>query len=221
MKKFFLSTVLIIFFSISVFAVIFCNDTPCMYENNCTNSTGGTSSVNSIYETMNIIVALGASEFIGSHSNYQLFLQQYELTGLSGFNYLNLNNFIVDAIIDMENASENFQHLVKIAEITPYNRDFIEKLKAFNYTGFQEKLKLNKQVFQKAEQFLITGDITGLYKSILFDIGGIIEILYELKDSIDKNVLPDVSTVWQLNQKYSDTLFLGQYAAMVCYKIKQ
>lgn len=219
MKKFIISTTLLLFFSMSVFAVIFCNDTPCGYEGNCTNNSGG-SSISSFYGNMDTLVVVGAGQFIESHSNFQMFLQKYELTGLHGFDSYSLNSILIDAIIGMEQAADIYEYLLMIAEVTPYNQVFIGKLKTFDYDGFQESFNLNNQVFQKASHFLSTGDITGSYKSILVDIRGIIESLYFLKDSIDKNVLPEVSKVWELNQKYSDTLFFGQYMAMVCHKIK-
>lgn len=220
MKKFFIATILILFISMSAFAVIFCNDTPCGYEGNCTNGSGGTSEIKSFYTNMNTLVVIGAGHFLESHSNFQGFLQKYELTELYGPDFFTLNKIIADAIIGMVQAADTYEYLVMIAEITPYNQVFIDNLKTFNYDGFQERFNLNNQVFQNTKRFLIAGDITGAYKSILIDIRVIIESLYSIKDSIDKNVIPDVSKVWELNQKYSDTLFFGQYMAMVCHKIK-
>jgi hypothetical protein len=220
MKKFFISTIIIMFLSMSVFAVIFCNDTPCGYEGSCANGTGGTSGIKSFYGNMNTLVVISAGQFLESHSNFQLFLQKFELSGLYGADFVTLNHLLNSAIISMEKAKDTYYSLVNVAEITPYNQGFIDKLKTFDYAGFQESFNLNSQVFQKARQFLITGDITGSYKSILIDLRGIIDRLYFLKDSIDKSVLPEVSKVWELNQKYSDTLFFGQYEAMVCHEIK-
>jgi hypothetical protein len=220
MKKFIISTTLLLFFSMGVYAVIFCNDTPCGYEGSCTNGTGGTSGIKSFYGNMNTLVVIGAGQFLESNSNFQGFLQKYELTELYGFDFYTLNKIITDAIIGMEQAADTYEYLVMIAEVTPYNQVFIDKLKTFDYDGFQERFNLNNQVFQKTKRFLLAGDITGAYKSILIDIRGIIESLNFIKDSIDKNVLPEVSKVWELNQKYSDTLFFGQYMAMVCHKIK-
>ena len=69
------------------------------------------------------------------------------------------------------------------------------------------------------ETYLGTGDVRGIYHKILSDSQVIIDKLTVVKSVIDTGSLPETSDLWRLNQLYSDTQLLGQYAAEVFYDI--
>jgi hypothetical protein len=83
-----------------------------------------------------------------------------------------------------------------------------------------EKNNLNQQVFKQVETLLSQGNVTGVYEQIFLDTGVILEALYGVKQEIDQNLFPTIYNLWNLNQLYSNSLFFGQYTAMLFKAIK-
>ena len=162
----------------------------------------------------------GAGYFLKSNSNMQLFLNKIELSELNGMDYSELQNTINSAVENMENAKETYSNLISITKITPYNPSVIEKLQLFDYPGFQEENKLNSEIFKQVEAFLSIGDVTGLYIKFKLDIDSIIVLLYNIKSSVDNEKFPEISSLWLINQKYSELMLLGQYGSQVFFEIK-
>jgi hypothetical protein len=205
MKKlrFFIAVTLIV--SIGLFGVISGNDTESAYNG---NGDDGNKSVNSQIKTL---VILGAGHFLKSHADFQLFLNKIELSELTGPNYDEWQGILNSAITGMESAR---------AAVTPYNQEVIERLKSFDYPGFMEKKNLTRQVFKQVENLLSQGNVTGVYEKIFLDTGVILEGLYRVKQEIDQNLFPGINNLWDLNRLYSNSLFFGQYTAMLFKAIK-
>jgi hypothetical protein len=94
----------------------------------------------------------------------------------------------------MESARAIFRELKNLAANTPYNQEVIEKLKSFDYPGFMESKNLNQQVFKQVETLLSQGNVTGVYEQIFLDTGVILEALYRVKQEIDQNLFPGITT---------------------------
>jgi hypothetical protein len=163
----------------------------------------------------------GAGYFLKSNSNIQLFLNKIELSELNGMDYSELQNIINSAIENMENAKETYINLISIAKVTPYNPFIIEKLQLFDYPGFQKENKLNSEIFKQVETFLSIGDVTGLYIKFKLDIDSILVPLYNIKASVYNETFPEISSLWLINQKYSELVLFGQYGSQVFFEIKQ
>lgn len=97
---------------------------------------------------------------------------------------------------------------------------FIDKLKTFDYDGFESTHHLNGVIFDKVEEYLKKGDITGAFKACRTDILGIIVDLEEIKGYTTTNQLPDLKMLWSLNELCSESLLFGQYAARVFAEVK-
>jgi len=209
MKKlrFFIAFVLI--FSIGLFGVISFNGSESGYNGEGYDSN---KSVNTQLKTM---VILGAGHFLKSHADFQLFLNKIELSGLTGPNYDEWQGILNSAISGMESARATYRGLKTLAAGTPYNPEVIEKLKSFDYPGFMEKNNLNQEVFKQVGNLLSQGNVTGVYEQIFLDTGEILEGLYRVKQEIDQNIFPGIHNLWDLSKLYSDSLFFGQYTAMV------
>lgn len=165
----------------------------------------------------NIIV--GGSHFLNSHSYTLLLLSKIEMSDLNGVNYNDLQATLNNAIKHMEGAKEAYTTLFQIAEVTPYNQNVINRLISFDYIGFQEKRGLNSIIFKDVEEYLSNGDVTGLLGEVLSSTGTILEMLYQVKNTIDTDQLPENSTLWRINQKYFEVLLFGQYAAEMFYAV--
>ena len=119
----------------------------------------------------------------------------------------------------MEKARANYWQLKKLAMITPYNQEVIYKLVNFDYDAFQKENLLFQSVFSKVKNFLAAGDVTGVFNEFYLYTGHILDLMYNLKKDIDAGIFPDISTVWRVNQKYSEFKLYGQYTAQVFYSL--
>ncbi|MDQ1353990.1 MAG: hypothetical protein QG657_4299, partial [Acidobacteriota bacterium] len=138
---------------------------------------------------------------------------------LNGVDYAELQQLVESALTNMVNAKAKYSSLTQIAETTAYEQTVIDLLTTFDYYSFQQTYGLNSVIFNQTATYLETGDIRGLYDKILSDTQAIIDKLTSIKSVIDAETLPETSYLWRLNQSYTDTLLVGQYAAEVFYDI--
>jgi len=164
-------------------------------------------------------VAEGAGYFLKSHSDTLLLLNKIELSDLNGVDYAELQQLVDNALYNMQNAEANYTFLTQTADTAIYEQAVIDQLLAFDYYSFQQAKGLNGIIFDQVETYLGTGDVRGIYHKILSDTREIIDKLTVAKSIIDSGTLPETASLWRLNQSYSDTQFLGQYAAEVFYDI--
>ena len=209
MSKLRLVMVLLLIFATSLFGVVSGNGSESGYNGN------GDDGNKSGSPQLKILVIMGAGHFLKSHADFQLFLNKIEISELIGPNYDEWQDILNRAISGMESARTTYLGLKNLAADTPYNPEVIEKLKGFDYPGFTEKNNLNRQIFKQVEILLSQGNVTGVYEQIFLDTGKILEALYGVKQEIDQNLFPTIYNLWDLNRLYSDSLFFGQYTAMV------
>jgi hypothetical protein len=216
MKKLSIFLILVLSISIGVFGVITGNWSETAY--NETNNTGNDGKRSST-PTIKILVIQGAGYFLKSHADFQIFLNKIELAELNGADFIELQDILNTAVNSMGNTKSKYFVLKNLAAVTPYNQAVIEKLMAFDYCGFLEGKGLNFDVFFRVKGFLIKGDVTGAYESMFSDTVDLLDRLNQIKQDIDSNTIPDISKLWELNQKYSDALFFGQYISMIFKEI--
>jgi hypothetical protein len=124
------------------------------------------------------------------------------------------------AISYLEQSRTTYLQLKNHAAVIPYNQEVISKLLSFDYDSFQQENGLFPVIFEKVKGFLAAGNVTGIYNEFYSYTGYILDLLYLLKKDIDAGIFPDISTVWSVNQKYSEFKLFGQYVAQVFYSIK-
>jgi hypothetical protein len=198
-----------------IFGTVWANWFECAYgecpESNSSSSVAGIQSVGHI----GTLVIIGAGHFLKSHSDFQLFLNKYELSELHGICFEELQLILNNCIYSMESTKFTYYDLKTIAALTPYDQSVIENLKEFDYDGFLQGLNLNPAVFQKVRGFLSHGDVNGSINAIYLKTLKLLPMLYSIKIDIDKNTLPEISKLWELNQEYSNALLFGQYIAWI------
>lgn len=162
----------------------------------------------------------GGGYYLDGYSDVLEFLNRFELSDLYGLDYTELNQILDSSIHNMYNANNNYFMLILKAEFTPYNMTFIDKLKTFDYRGFESAHHLNAVIFDKVKDFLEKGDITGAFKACRTDILEIIAVLERIKGYTVNNRVPVLPDIWLLNELCSESLLFGQYAARVFNEIK-
>ncbi|NIM17272.1 MAG: hypothetical protein GTO45_35145 [Candidatus Aminicenantes bacterium] len=120
----------------------------------------------------------------------------------------------------MEQARATYLQLKTLAAATPYNQEVIYKLINFDYDAFLQENRLFPSVFARVKGFLSVGNVTGVFNEFHLYTGQILDLLYTIKREVDAEIFPTLSTVWCVNQQYSEFKLFGQYVAQVFYSIK-
>ncbi len=178
----------------------------------------GTASIRSI--TLRQLIVDGGSHFFKSAGNINQFFSLVESSELTGPDYKGMQKNLKTAIFYLEQARAIYLQLKNQAAATPYNQEVISKLLNFDYDSFQQEKGLFPVIFEKVKGFLEIGNVTGIYNEFHSYTGEILDLLYLLKKDIDAGIFPDISTVWSVNQKYSEIKLFGQYVAQIFYSIR-
>jgi hypothetical protein len=168
---------------------------------------------------INTYIIVGAGYYLNAHSDSLALLNRIELSEIIGIDYSECKNLVDRALNNIKNAKETYSLLIEVAEITPYNQLVISKLKSFDYDSYLNEHALNSLIFKDVEDYLKNGDIRGVHKRIYYDVIEIENLLISIKDEISLNKMPELSNLWKLNEKFSDTLIYGGYVARVFFNL--
>lgn len=166
------------------------------------------------------LIPLAAVSFLESTSDFKDFLKEVEKSELYGPNYPVLKAAIEKAIAGMDNARCKYQEILNISRGLAMDVVILEKLNQFDYDGLQSRYDLNPPIFEKAAAFCRGGDIIGIYNYTLDTIAAILENLYRIKATLEKESLPELYIIWETSQLYFESEMLGQYVSRIFYKIK-
>ena len=170
--------------------------------------------------TIGWLIAEGGGYFLESNSHMLLFLSKFEFSEITGPDFKALQESLDAAIDSMEKAQKTYFQLKDVAALTPYNPEVTLQLIEFDYARFQEENELVPVIFEKVKKYLITGDVRGVYSEFYSGTGQILETLTTLKKDIDAGVLPKLSSLWRINQKFSEVKLFAQYVAEVFFSTK-
>jgi hypothetical protein len=180
--------------------------------------TNGTDSIRSI--TLRQLIADGGSHFFKSAGHINQFFSLVESSEITVSDYKGMQRTLNAAILNLEQARFTYLQLKNQAAVTPYNQEVISKLLNYDYDSFQQENDLFPVIFEKVKGFLAVGNVTGIYNEFHSYTSEILDLLSTLKKDIDSEIFPDISTLWSVNQKYSEFILFGQYVARVFYCIK-
>jgi len=166
-------------------------------------------------ESMKADIESGSAYFLSAYSDFMKALSQMELSGSQGVNYKELSDILSSAISNMEVAESAYSSLVKQAQTTPYNPSVIDRLKSFDYKGFQQKKGLNSTIFDIVAGSLGEGDIANLYMNMGHNAVLVGRKIIMLKSIVDNNMPPELKPIQEVNQLFSETILTGQYMSEV------
>lgn len=209
--KLLIASLIVFLVTINVSARVFANGAGQGYGENENNGVSKESTIE------DYLIAAGGY-YLNSCRYINKFLYLYEIHNGNGIDYNEWEQVIDNALANMSNAVETYDRLIKKAEVTPYNETVTAWLMAFDYTGYMNDNGLNSVVFQCLAEFLIKGDITGLFKFIYSGLTDITEMLGSIKGDVSMNKLPEISIVHELNESCSTLSLLGSYISRVFYE---
>jgi hypothetical protein len=165
--------------------------------------------------TLKIYIMESAGYSFESYAAYQSFLNRVEMADINGIDYKELKTILYSAIERMEKARASYENVKLIAVKTSYNQDLIDKLMKFDYEGFRSQYGLNEPIFERVKSLLLTGDVPGIDDNVIANVDTILKQLYTARAIVDKDILPDVSILWRINQSYFEAQLFGQYLSEI------
>jgi hypothetical protein len=165
-------------------------------------------------------VIQGGGYFLEASSCIQSILNRVEMQDFNGFYISELEQLVYRAYFNIIFARMTYEQLIQLAESTPYEREFISKLKGFDYQSFLENNGLNAVVFNKVREYLEKGDITGSFKHTYSNLCALEDLLTTIKKGIAVNQTPELSLLWKLNETCAESSIFGSYAARIYHVIK-
>ncbi len=202
----------ILMITTNAYALIDCNGVGDGYTNRPGKKAGENNAVEKI-------VIEAAGHFLKAQSEMLHFCKLYELQD-RGIDYDQWQTSLEKTTRHIQNAKESYLKLVTTAKNTPYNRLTVSSLKAFAYDSFMEEHRLNSDVFQRVEALLSAGNIDGIFVSVLKIIVQIEKLLQQISDAAAAGTVPELSTVWRINQFFTENHLFGQYVARVFFKLR-
>ena len=205
---------------INAFPHLYANDGECAFEGECGVVGESGIFVPSGSGLMGMYIVESAGYVLDAHSAVLQFMNRYELAELNGADFSEMKELLSRAIDNLRQARSNYLFIHFVAQNTPYSRAVIDRLKSFDYDGFQKRPHIFPKQFDRLKGYLGRGDVRGIWSAISRDLDSLLRQLIVLKFFVDRDKFPPVQRVWKLNQAFSDNLFFGQYFAMVMYEVK-
>lgn len=169
-------------------------------------------------DPVEMLIIEGAAYFLQSQADFLAFLNRVEMSELKGMNYDEVEELLGRAMTNMEAARDAYLRLNKTANATPYKMAAIDRLKAFDYDGFQRECQLNPDLFGKVRRLLAFGNVRGVFKILSIKTGRILNNMRQLKQDVGARRFPNLKRTWRLNHLFLETKLFGQYAAQVFYR---
>ena len=169
---------------------------------------------------MEMLLIEGAGYFLKTQSNVKTLLKMVEWQDKKFINYIEFNQLVNGALINIINARLSFEELTKVAEVTPYNLEVIGQLNRFDYETFLKEHGLNPFIFYTVRDYLVKGDITGTFKYLYERLKEVEQLLLIIRKSTSENRLPELEVCWRLNEKCAETSLFGSYIARIFKSIK-
>lgn len=188
--------------------------------NQCTGDGGDGAMSRSSSPLLGQLITISAGYFLASNSDFQLFLNKIELSEIYNTDFANLKMIIDKATVNMELANATYYEIWETSKTLEYNPVVLEKLRQFDYFGYQAENNLNPAIFQQVVGLLRSGDIRAAYEKFYYATGEILEGLKKVKTMVDSNTIPKIADLWQINRQYLFLEIFGQHISEVFYMVK-
>lgn len=170
-------------------------------------------------EEIRITIIQAAGHFLNGYSGFMSLMNKIEMSDLIGLDFNEARVLIDTTIFHMENAREKYASLKQLAENAPYDPVIINKLIIFDYREFRQEFLLEDEHIVQAVFYLREGDIRGIYGKTLKDIGVLLDGLCRVQSSLYSFSIPEMSVLWNLNQKCAAFLLFGQHVARIFFRV--
>jgi hypothetical protein len=184
------------------------------------DGTGSTDGANLACFTIEELIIKGAEYFFKAHADINWLSENVEISDIYGADYYTLWWAVNSALDNMNMARYYYQELQYKANNTPYNQVVINKLLNFDYDSFQEENGLLKDIFSEVKEYLVKGDVRGVYSRTSTYFATLKNTLEAIKGELYAGKVPSNNHMWNLNQVCAKAHMFGQYVSRIFYAIK-
>ncbi|MCK5055754.1 MAG: hypothetical protein KAT34_03815 [Candidatus Aminicenantes bacterium] len=154
----------------------------------------------------------GSASFLQSYSAALMILYEREKAEKGFVSQENSSYYLDTAIAKLELSRNHYNKAITLASKTEYVQYRIDQLKNFDYNKFCSENKLNDILMEEVKQYLVKGDVIGIYRRNLEFVETAQSILYELRESLKTSEKPGISIYWEVIRSFSKTILFGNYA---------
>jgi len=166
-------------------------------------------------DIMASLIQTGAGYVLKAHSDFWLVLNKVEMSDPEALNYTELTTLVMSTRTSLASAISTYKNLKMLADSMPYDPGMIEVLMQFDYNALNASRPHNQSVWGEVKQFLITGDVRGVFTKSLSTLEEIYRMVDTVYYSVSNKVYPDIKALWSLGTLFSDSHLFGQYSAEV------
>lgn len=161
-------------------------------------------------------VIQGSTQYFYAYAEIMSLCADYEDSGLRRNYDFSGNLARLNKAIDyLGIAKEKYTCAGVLASKTGYSHGKISRLKAFDYDGFAAASQLNDTVKEKVKYFLRAGDVTGFYNAFGEEVSQLVEMLEDVRKTMEANIKPTPPQLWKVLQKISTLTLFGNYTTVM------
>jgi hypothetical protein len=165
--------------------------------------------------TCESMVTQGAEIYFKANANIMSFFAETEVTADKEYNFTKALSLVQSTLGYLKEAQANYSQAAQIGLAAGYIQSEIGLLKVYDYDKFALEKGLNDSIKERVKCFLKNGDVIGIYQEVANRVEELTAILKVVEKNLQNNVKPQISTVWELLQKFSDLTLFGNYATVM------
>lgn len=161
----------------------------------------------------------GSGNFFKSHAIFLLFLEKIECAEIETLDYRELKNLLIDTITYLESARNHYYALQQIADVTPYNLDFLAKLMSYDFYRNRQTIQESHSQIEEIKSYLMDGNLRGINYQFIFYLDGLLLMLYDIQTSVENDMFPEIPNLLQIQSSYCQIQLWGQFAAKIFMQV--
>jgi hypothetical protein len=165
------------------------------------------------------LIVDGAANFLDSYSCFLRLLKESEISR-GPIDYQKAKELIDSLAPYLEAAKENYAAAFSLMKGSSLDPAKLQTLETFDYDGFAAGRRLHSDGMNQVAAFLVKGDIKGVYRKIIDDLGGLLKGIGAVREGIKNHTSPGMEDLRTLYQQYSDLMQFGYYSSLVFAEIK-
>jgi len=182
----------------------------------CENSTGDSILSTTSDNSLGYYIMVGASYFFQSYSDFQMVMNEIELSERYGVDTYRIKKKIDSALLNMIMANDAYFNLYESSlEYPNKKKEYETRLKKFDYVKFGEKHNVIPSIYSEVQQYLSECDIHAIFLNMLEKSSEVMKILQVLSVETKMGTNPKLEIIWECNQLFIKSELFGQYVSMI------
>jgi hypothetical protein len=159
-------------------------------------------------------------------SQYYLTAAGYALQMLAEIEKSSMETLNSDTTLELVNKAKGeldlslyYYRKALDAAINAKYSDKIANFYNFDYDKFIAENGLNENIAKKVQEYMVKGDIVGLYTQNIRNIETLRTAIISIQGQLKTGVKPDITLAWNVFQKIAETSLFGNYSTLMAKSI--